>query len=51
MITTHKWRPPHSALSKRGFGPRPDRPCEYMNCRRPKAEHAEAVRLRDGVAR
>lgn len=45
MITDHVWRPPSVSNSLlRGKGPALNRPCEYMNCRRPRAEHARAVR-------
>lgn len=51
LITQHVWRPPQGGTVTRAKGARLDRPCEYMNCRRPRAEHARATRLRDGRAR
>lgn len=42
MIHDHSWRPPHGAkVSYRTTWAQ--RPCEFMNCRRPRAEHARAV--------
>lgn len=42
MITDHVWRPPHAGI-RRSRIDRLDRPCEYLNCRRPLAEHARAA--------
>jgi hypothetical protein len=45
-IVDHSWRPPDSSGVRgttRSRGPVLDRPCEYMNCRRPLAEHARYV--------
>lgn len=43
LVESHVWRAPHGIPDGRGQGPRLDRPCEYMNCRRPRSEHAERV--------
>lgn len=40
MITRHTWRPPPNAPE---LGPLADRPCAYMSCGRPRAEHRLAV--------
>lgn len=42
MITDHSWRPADAAFT-RGRPPLAERLCEYMNCRRPRSEHARAV--------
>lgn len=39
LITAHSWRPEHGV----GLGPKPERACAYMNCRRPRAEHERAT--------
>lgn len=42
LITSHVWRPPVGGqIAKRTR--RLDRPCEYMNCRRPRAEHERSA--------
>lgn len=44
LIVSHTWRPPLSG--NRAIPPFAQRPCEYMNCRRPRAEHARHVTRR-----
>lgn len=40
LIDDHAWRAPNpSGVSPAKRQPHGDRPCEYLNCRRPKAEH------------
>lgn len=40
-IRDHVWRPPPASIGgNRGDGPRLERPCEYLTCGRPLAEHA-----------
>jgi len=50
MITDHVWRPPPSSSGLYGTirsrAPMPERPCEYMNCRSPRAEHERSVSLK-----
>lgn len=46
LINDHPWRPPNSSGIRGTLRSRAsvlDRPCEYMNCRRPLAEHARSV--------
>lgn len=46
LITDHVWRPPKQTGGViRSCRPL-DRPCEFMNCRRPRGEHARARTLR-----
>lgn len=45
LITGHKWRPPHSCVRSLLAPPVPERVCEFMNCRRPRSEHAASVSL------
>ena len=48
MITGHVWRPLLPTAYVDGTPafrlPVLDRPCEFMNCRRPRAEHERAVK-------
>lgn len=50
MIADHAWRPFYGGGGTnrllRGKGPMADRPCEFMNCRRPRSEHARSVSLK-----
>lgn len=50
LITDHVRRAPGTSGTKYGTlrsrGPYAERPCEYMNCRRPRAEHERAFRPR-----
>jgi hypothetical protein len=48
LITQHVWRSLQGGGAIRSRGPRLDRPCEYMNCRRPLTEHARPTRGREG---
>lgn len=45
-VHAHVWRPlePCRDQDQRGI-PRHERPCAYLNCRRPAAEHARTRRL------
>jgi hypothetical protein len=44
LITSHVWRAPLAGgLDRVHHVPRLERPCEYMNCRRPIGEHARAT--------
>lgn len=40
MITDHAYR---YKGTQSGQAPRSERPCEYMNCRKSRAEHERAV--------
>lgn len=43
LVTAHVWRPPHDGSPVVKRTPRLDRPCAYMNCRRPRNEHEHGV--------
>lgn len=51
LIVDHVWRSPMRSGSRGGRiigrGPLADRLCVYMNCRRPRTEHARSVLLRE----
>ncbi len=43
MIVDHVWRPesPHNAATRATAAAA--RPCAYLNCRRPRAEHERSI--------
>jgi hypothetical protein len=43
MIIDHKWRPAMIGTRENRLAPWGRRLCEFMNCQRPAAEHAQAV--------
>ena len=43
MIVDHTWRPPQKVSGSARRVPPAERPCEYMSCRHPRAEHAYSV--------
>lgn len=45
LIVDHAWRAPMASGSSlpRAVAPYAERPCEYMNCGRPRSEHSRAV--------
>lgn len=49
LITSHVWRPPVGAQLAQQT-PIRERPCDYMNCGRPRDEHAHASRRHERVA-
>lgn len=48
LIRDHLWRPPPKNGTNRSQDQWDIRPCEYMNCRRPREEHERAVTGRPG---
>jgi hypothetical protein len=44
MIVDHAWRPPATKTAHAAEAIA-DRPCEYMGCGRPRAEHERSVSL------
>jgi hypothetical protein len=46
VITDHAWRPRPTSTSSLAADPVPDRPCDYMNCRRPRSEHERTATTR-----
>lgn len=49
MITSHVWRPTWANGPNHLNIPAADRPCWYMNCRQPRAEHNRPVALSQSV--
>jgi len=46
LIFDHSWRPPMGnggGSMVRDWPPYYERPCEYMNCRRPRSDHRWSV--------